>query len=74
LSGLRRIRNAREATELARGDSLSLWRELPDFVAWVYPKARRVAVEEMGLPLRCSPTTAVNPREILGKLQEEEEQ
>jgi hypothetical protein len=55
LSWLRSIRNAREAIELVLGDSPSLRRELPDFLAWAYPKARRAAAEEAELPLATFP-------------------
>jgi Domain of unknown function DUF29 len=55
LSWLRSIRNGREAIELVLGDSPSLRRELPDCLAWAYPKARRGAAEETGLPLATFP-------------------
>jgi hypothetical protein len=55
LSWLRSIRNSREAIELVLGDSPSLRRELPDSLAWAYPKARRAAAEETKLPLATFP-------------------
>jgi Domain of unknown function DUF29 len=55
LSWLRSIRNSREAIELVLGDSPSLRRELPDSLAWAYPKARRAAAEETRLPLATFP-------------------
>jgi hypothetical protein len=55
LSWLRSIRNSREAIELVLGDSPSLRRELPDCLAWAYPKACRAAAEETRLPLATFP-------------------
>ena len=57
LSWLRSIRNAREAIELVLGDSPSLRRELPELLAWAYPKVCRAASEETGLPLATFPET-----------------
>jgi hypothetical protein len=37
------------------GDSPSLRRELPDCLAWAYPKACRAAAEETRLPLATFP-------------------
>src|SRR5262245_48283930 len=51
LSWLRSIRNDREAIELVLHDSPSLQRELPNFLAWAYPRARKAAAEESRLPL-----------------------
>jgi hypothetical protein len=55
LSWLRSMRNIREAIELVLGDSPSLQRELPDYLAWAYPKTRRAAAEEARLPLATFP-------------------
>lgn len=55
LSWLRSIRNAREAIELVLHDSPSLRRELPSFLAWAYPRARKAAAEESRLPLATFP-------------------
>ena len=55
LSWLRSLRNSREAIELVLGDSPGLRRELPDIIAWAYPKARRAAAEETRLPLATFP-------------------
>jgi hypothetical protein len=55
LGWLRSLRNSREPIELVLGGSPSLWRELPDCLAWAYPKARRAAAEEPGLPLATFP-------------------
>jgi hypothetical protein len=55
LSWLRSIRNAREAIELVLHDSPSLRQELPGFLAWAYPRARKAAAEETRLPLATFP-------------------
>jgi Domain of unknown function DUF29 len=55
LSWLRSIRNSREAIELVLGDSPSLRHEVPDCLAWAYPKARQAAAEETRLPLATFP-------------------
>jgi signal transduction histidine kinase len=55
LSWLRSIRYAREAIELTLNDSPSLRRELPDFLAWVYPRAHKAAEEETRLPVATFP-------------------
>jgi len=49
--------NAREAIELVLNDSPSLRRELPDLLAWAYPRAREESYEETGLPLATFPET-----------------
>ncbi len=55
LSWPRSVRNAREAIELVLHDSPSLRRELPDFLAWAYPRARKAAAEETRMPLATFP-------------------
>ncbi len=51
------IDEARTQVELILQDSPSLQRELPAFVVWAYPRARRKAHRETGLPLAAFPET-----------------
>ena len=51
------IDEARTQVELILRDSPSLQPELPAFVAWAYPRARRKAHRETGLPLATFPET-----------------
>ncbi len=44
------INNARAEIELRLKRNPSLRRELPDYLAWAYPKAQRDAASETGLP------------------------
>jgi uncharacterized protein DUF29 len=51
------IRNARIELDWRLTRNPSLRRELGDVVAWAYPRARRLAVDETGLPLATFPET-----------------
>lgn len=44
------ITNARAEIDARLRRNPSLWRKLPDYLAWASPKARHAAAEEMGLP------------------------
>lgn len=50
------IRTQRNEIEIELSDSPSLRREVPDFIAYVYPRARKGAAEETGLALSTFPT------------------
>jgi len=49
------IRTQRNEIEIELSDSPSLRREVPDFIAYVYPRARKGAAEETGLVLATFP-------------------
>jgi len=49
------IRAQRNEIEIELSDSPSLRREVPDFIAYVYPRARKGAAEETGLALATFP-------------------
>jgi hypothetical protein len=51
------IRNARIELDWRLTRNPSLRRDLGDVVAWAYPRARRLAVDETGLPLVTFPET-----------------
>jgi hypothetical protein len=53
----RSIHNARDAMELVLNDSPSLRAQLPEALAWAYPRARRQAHEQTGLPLATFPAS-----------------
>jgi Domain of unknown function DUF29 len=50
------ITNARVEIELYLEENHSLQRLLPAFLAWAYPRARRLAADDTGLPLATFPT------------------
>lgn len=56
------INNARAEIDGRLTMSPSLRRQLPAFLAWAYPKARRAAADETGLPLATFPETC--PRSL----------
>jgi hypothetical protein len=51
----RSIHNARDTLRLVLNDSLTLRRQLPALLAEAYPRARRQAHEQTGLPLATFP-------------------
>ena len=55
LSWRRSIHNARDTLRLVLDDSVTLQRQLPAIVAEAYPRARRQAHEQTGLPLATFP-------------------
>ncbi len=54
-SWLQSIDNGRDRLELLVRESPSLRRDLPEFCAYAYPKARRDAARETGLPVKTFP-------------------
>lgn len=56
-SWLRTIRTQRNEIEFTLSDSPSLRRELPAAIEYVYPRARKQAAAETGLPLATFPAT-----------------
>jgi hypothetical protein len=56
-SWLRSIRSARVEIEWRLQRSPSLRPRLQEFLAWAYPKARKAAAEDTGLPLATFPET-----------------
>jgi hypothetical protein len=56
-SWLTSIDNARTEIDLKLRDSPSLRVELDSFLAWAYPRARKAAAKESGLPLATLPET-----------------
>jgi hypothetical protein len=53
----RSVHNARDILGLVLDDSPTLRESLPDALAWAYPRARRQAHEQTGLPLATFPET-----------------
>jgi hypothetical protein len=51
------INNARAEIEARLRRNPSLRHEVPEFLAWAYPKARRAAADETGLPRAMVPET-----------------
>jgi Domain of unknown function DUF29 len=51
----RNIHNARDTLDPTLNDSPSLREKLPEALAWAYPRARRQAHEQTGLPLATFP-------------------
>jgi hypothetical protein len=57
----RSIHNARDTLQLVLDDSLTLRQQLPAILAEAYPRARRQAHEQTGLPLTAFPETCPWP-------------